>query len=134
MPYKVYWDPEDPALIHHVYTAPVEPDQYLQAAQETARLLARVDHPVDIFTDITQANVNMVGLFRNAFYLSRIRSENERFVVVVGATGFVKAMAETAMAMLPTRLSGVHFATSHEDARQWLAAARANNGNGDAKA
>jgi hypothetical protein len=124
MVYELYWDDDDPALVHHLYVDPVHPDDYLNLSQENAKMLSQVSHPVDIIIDVENVSGVMSNLFRTAFYVNRIMPPNQRFVVVVGASSFIRVIADSIARVVPNLSRDTYFAATHEEGREWLAQAR----------
>ncbi len=130
MAVEVSWDDEARTIVKHVYRGNFTMADYREAARRSADLLRTVDHPVDIIVTAAE-DAQYVGgsIFSATRYVSSIRPPNQRYVLVVSASLFIKALIEIGGRIAPALVASLYHVDTLDEAYEWLQARRREQGN-----
>lgn len=121
MGYNIGWDNEDRTVVFQGYDEnPTKADLY-QLAEQSARMLATVEHTVHLIVD--EWNVTHVIDTRDMAYLEKLLPKNQGAVVVImprRRMGYKIMLQKLAKSVAPKAFSAGYFVESLEEARQLL--------------
>lgn len=122
MHHEVFWYDEDKTILCQRYLKGSESADFYQAAQTSARMLARVPHAVDVIIETHNlSNLSKVkGLFSVAQHVDRIVPPNQRLVVAVGMNHLLTSMVEVSRKIAPKATENVHFVDTFDAALAFI--------------
>jgi hypothetical protein len=88
-------------------------------------MLASVSHPVDIIIDVQTVTANYNGFLSAVRYANKVVPANQRLVILVGATAFLKAMTHVAEKIAPNATDKGYMVDTLEQAHQLITEYRA---------
>lgn len=106
---SVEWVDDRQSILRWVFPRRWSWEDYSTVKQESATILAEIDHSVDVIGDLTNSD----GLPANALTAYRgfvnATPANVDLIVLVGASRFVQAMVNVFLRVVPGKTPGTHF-------------------------
>lgn len=118
----IKWYNEEQSLLLQVYSGDWTLKEYIATIEKTYQLISALDHPVDIIADLTNSGKAPVHLASAAPFIKGKISPNQRMVIVVGASHFIKMMATIAQRRSSRFIQNMHFVNTLAEAQQRLTA------------
>lgn len=120
MPIIVAWANDEKTILLNDYNGNWSASDFRQAIDDNARLMGSVLHDVDVIVD--QRNNRALPSARLAIlpYLETKTPDNQRRVIVVGASRLMKTMIELASRFAPRATRHLHYVQTLEAAYQLI--------------
>ncbi|MFQ3659313.1 MAG: hypothetical protein SNJ54_10225 [Anaerolineae bacterium] len=126
MPYEVFWFDDSYTLLYQRYQPGFDLTDLYEVAETSATMLATVGHPVDIIVELAPKGMpNLNGVLRAAQYVDSIVSPNQRLVVVVRASSFMRSVVELSCKIAPKATEKLYFVDTLEEALALIQSYRA---------
>lgn len=123
MSIKVLWDNPEKTIIRYAYDGRWSLDEFNDAYVEARKLLDTVDHLVDFIIDVRSSPLIPNGVLSRGRNVVLAPHPNEGRTMIIGASSFVRAMADIFQKIYGVRGNRIPFlfATTLEDAHVRLA-------------
>ncbi|MFZ4815679.1 MAG: hypothetical protein ACOYL5_14165 [Phototrophicaceae bacterium] len=125
MPVELIWDDEEHTIVRQTYTGLLSAEDFFECVRQNALMMAETSNPVDLILDISDAKIDLKGFFTAMRYANKITPANQRLTVNVGANETFQSMILYGASLGPKLIDNTRFASSLEEARQIIAAYRA---------
>lgn len=114
MPFEVVWANDEKTIIHEIYSGVLTPDEYLQASEETNRLMTSVTHMVDVIADGREITVLRGNLLVAAHRVSRKTPPNQGIIVAVKPDQMIEVLIAIISRLFPNLQ--IHMTKTIEEA------------------
>jgi len=109
MPSQVVWFNQEKTIIRHIYTHDISLQDYYDTIDINAEMLAGVSHPVDMIIDLSNGEMKFNRLLSAAKYVESNTPENQRLVIVVNGSSYLRAVIQIAATFAPKATRNIVF-------------------------
>lgn len=116
MPVTIAWDNDEHSVIRVTFEKRWEVGDLLRTIEEGARMIDSVNHKVDSIFDFTLSSITPPKLLSSLERMEATHNENERLMIMVNASAYIKSLTKIAKLLAPKTFAHVHFADTLESA------------------
>ena len=118
MPIEIGWDNDEKTVLLLQVIGDWTLSEYYEYYLKAKAMMDTVDHPLCLILDMTETKVVPSRMMSTASFSKKHRAENVELSIFVGASMFVKVLADTMATIVSPRQRRLRFANTVEEARE----------------
>ena len=121
MPFEIRWNNDEQDILLMNVIGDWKLDEYYEKYLEGKVMMESVQHPVFLILDMSKTSSIPSRMMSTASFSRKNRAHNLQFTVFVGASLFIRKLAEIMTSIVSKGHKRLYFAENHQEARAIIA-------------